>query len=1063
MSAHLFKDIFEDFCSLKGQEKRTIHVFVGCCLVFMITCGMMGCDEKTNSQGNQADADMTSGVEMLGGAESSGELAGDGVNDMGGESSVDRGTVESDMGLDMVMSDMIIDMELDADIDMEIGPPECTNGLDDDEDGAIDYPRDPGCAHPEDDEEADPERFACEDEIDNDEDGAIDLEDPGCSTSSDPTEESRCGPHEAIDISNTPFVISDSEGAPVAFEACRSNNAPEQVFLFTLRRPVEYLYFSTEGSAFDTLLSVRRSCDDPDSEVACNDDVSGAGGPTSSAVQLDNPALGDYFIIVDGYGDSSGQVVLRAEAGVAEGDDCPPEGGVLVCPRGQACDAQNECAPAECSDREDNDQDDRIDYPADPGCERPEDNDETTPEELPECGDTLDNDQDGLTDFPYDPECDSSADPREGRSPECSDGADNDRDGLADFPFDPGCNDEEDGSEYNAPACDDGLDNDADGQSDFPYDPGCTSEDDTSERNPRDLPQCADGIDNDDDGLIDFPDDELSCRFAADQTEDNPCGRRNFREITGQTSARGNHEGEPNDFGASCGGEEEAESLLVWRVEADRPLASMSITSRNSEALIVLYGKDRCDTTEEIFCDFNGGSRPIEIGPRGPGEDLYLFVDSQFFSGIWRIQIDAKLAVGARCDEGNIPGVRWACAQGLTCVEEISGISRCIQPQCSDNADNDGDGLIDFPFDPGCPDASGRSELDPDPLPACANNVDEDRDGLFDFGEDPDCDSAADTFEGPSCRDGIDNDGDGRIDFSGDDRGCSCPDDPDEDRVNRACADQCDNDGDGLIDAEDPGCSSPNDNDEFNELQCRDGIDNDGDSLSDFPQDPGCTSAIDDDEQTPTPPPSCGDLIDNDTDGLIDFPNDDGCQSASDDSEEGICDSDPLILNSEGSGQGVTTAQGGSQVGSCAFGGAGEVVYRLDLPHTVNLTADTFGSDFNTVLYARTQCVALTTCPDDEPECVSTPTELACSQDVSGDVTSEINLSEVSGSMYLFVDGFGAQSGSYQLNVRGEYLAGGSCDISGLDFIRCPEGYTCQEDAGGEAEEEGVTRCLLTP
>ena len=1057
MSTYHLKDTFSGRSPCLIGAYSLSHIFVT--LALGMSCWTLGCDDEESSQarsGSDLDAEVSSGDEMAGGSERSGESAGEMMSQMGGvNANPDQGLERDDMGEDPGMSDMELDMELD----MAQGPPECSNGLDDDIDGLIDYPRDPGCVAPEDSEEQDPDLFACEDGVDNDEDGAVDLEDSGCSSALDPTEESRCGPHEAIDISERSFIISDSEGAPVAFEACRSNNAPEQVFLFTLRRPVEYLYFSTEGSAFDTLLSVRRSCDDPGSEVACNDDVSGAGGPTSSAIQLDNPALGDYYIIVDGYGESSGQVVLRTEAGVAEGAPCPPEGGVLVCPRGQACNAQNVCAPAACADREDNDQDDRIDYPADPGCERPEDNTEENPEELPECGDTVDNDGDGLTDFPYDPECESSADPREGRSPECSDGADNDRDGLADFPFDPGCTDEDDGSEYNAPACDDGLDNDEDGRIDFPNDPGCSSEDDTSERTPRDLPQCADGIDNDEDGFTDFPDDILSCGFAADQTEDNPCDRRVFRDITGQTSARGSHEGAPNDFGGSCGGSEEAESLLLWRVASDRPLASMSITARNSEALVVLYAKDRCDSTDELFCEFNGGSRPVEVGPREPGEDLYFFVDSQFFSGIWRIQIDAKLAVGARCDGDRIPGVRWTCAEGLVCLEEISGISRCILPQCSDEVDNDGDGLIDFPFDPGCADPTERSELDPDPLPACANNVDEDRDGLFDFGEDPDCDSAADSFEGPDCRDGFDNDGDGRIDFAGGDQGCVCPEDPDEDQVNRACQDQCDNDGDGLIDAEDPGCSSPIDNDEFNELQCRDGIDNDGDALIDFPNDPGCTASTDDDEQTPIPPPACGDLLDNDGDALIDFPNDDGCQSASDDDEAGICDGDPLTLDAEGRGAGETSSQGGSQVGTCGFGSASEVVYRLDLPHPVNLTADTVGSTFNTVLYARTECGALTQCAEDDEECTPISTELACSQDAAGAVTSAVSLSEVSGPLYLFVDGFGAQSGTYQLQVNAEYLAGGSCDPSGPSFIRCPGESACSPDP----MTENASRCLPSP
>lgn len=946
---------------------------------------------------------------------------------------------------DMLLSDMELpDMELpDMELpDMELGPPACQNGLDDDQDGLTDYPRDPGCFAAEDNDELDPEFFECEDGIDNDGDGEIDLEDPGCSREDDPSELSVCGPHEAIDISDRRSVVSDSEGEPAYFEACRSNNAPEQTFVFTLRRPVEYLYFSTEGSSFDTLLSVRRECEDLSSEVACNDDV-GSMSQTYSAVQLDQPALGDYYLIVDGYGESAGRVVLSVEAGVAEGEPCPPSDGALICPRGQACNDEGLCAPAACSDQEDNDQDDRSDYPSDPGCDRPEDQDETDPELLPECGDGQDNDSDGAIDFPNDPQCIAASDPREGADPVCDDGLDNDNDGLFDFPSDPGCDDPSDQNEFNPPACDDGRDNDGDGAIDFPNDPGCLNEDDQSERTPRDLPQCADGIDNDEDGLVDFPEDELSCQFAADSTEDNPCERREFREVTGLTSARGTQDGEDNDFSGTCGGEELGESLLVWRVSEDRALESLKVTSRNSEALVALYAKDRCETTEEIACSTTTSTRALELGPRSAGEDLYLFVDARFFSGIWRLQFDATLAEGARCDSSGIPGERWTCAEGLSCVEEISGRSLCIRPQCNDGQDNDGDGRIDYPNDPGCSSEETNSELDPDPLPACANDIDEDRDGLFDFGEDPDCSSAADQYEGPDCGDGIDNDGDGRTDIN--DPQCVCANDPSESSLERACSDQCDNDGDGLVDAEDPGCTGPEDHDEFNELQCRDGIDNDEDGREDYPDDPGCTSPVDNDETTPDPAPECGDDIDNDGDGLIDFRFDDGCVSASDNSEAGTCDLEPLTIDDQGLAQGDTSSRDGSQVGSCGFGLAPEAVYLLSLPHPVNLTLSTAGSDFNTVLYARRACRAQQSCEEGgDQDCVPGPTELGCNQDGPNDTTSELTL-QASGDLFIFVDGLGSQSGSYQLSVRGEYPVDGACDPAGPRFINCPIGTLCLE------------------
>ena len=67
------------------------------------------------------------------------------------------------------------------------------------------------------------------------------------------------------------------------------------------------------------------------------------------------------------------------------------------------------------------------------------------------------------------------------------------------------------------------------------------------------------------------------------------------------------------------------------------------------------------------------------------------------------------------------------------------------QPDCSDGLDDDGDGLIDFPSDPGCTDA-----LDSDERGApfeCDNGIDDDGDGDFDFPNDSGCDSPTDDSE----------------------------------------------------------------------------------------------------------------------------------------------------------------------------------------------------------------------------------------------------------------------------------------------------------------------------
>jgi len=140
-------------------------------------------------------------------------------------------------------------------------------------------------------------------------------------------------------------------------------------------------------------------------------------------------------------------------------------------------------------------------------------------------------------------------------------------------------------------------------------------------------------------------------------------------------------------------------------------------------------------------------------------------------------------------------------------------------------------------------------------------------------------------------------------------------------KVTTQCNDGQDNDGDGLIDSNDPHCTSPNDNNEYQpgQTQCNDGQDNDGDGLIDF-NDPECQS-----ESGPTQPsqqtttttvtttvpatattttktitkvvtttvtktpqteqPQCNDGIDNDGDNLVDYPDDPGCDNKQDDDE----------------------------------------------------------------------------------------------------------------------------------------------------------------------------------
>ena len=134
--------------------------------------------------------------------------------------------------------------------------------------------------------------------------------------------------------------------------------------------------------------------------------------------------------------------------------------------------------------------------------------------------------------------------------------------------------------------------------------------------------------------------------------------------------------------------------------------------------------------------------------------------------------------------------------------------------QCSDGFDNDGDGLIDFPGDPGCANLADNDETNP-PAPQCSDGLDNDGANGMDWPADPSCTDPTDNTEDGqrACNDGVDNDGDGDTDF---------PADSD--------------------------CTSILDGTEVFYRACQDGLDNDGDTFADFPADAGCHSAFDDDE-----------------------------------------------------------------------------------------------------------------------------------------------------------------------------------------------------------------------
>ena len=799
----------------------------------------------------------------------------------------------------------------------------CNDGVDNDQDGLIDFPDDPGCISEGDIDEVDvPHPTPCQDQVDNDNDGLVDFSDPGCELSQGQTE----------DVSPRSPQCSNGEDDD----------------------DDGYIDFPADESCIDA--------------------------------QSDNEA----FI--------------------------PEE--------------------VACLNLRDDDGDGLIDYPFDPGCASPQDQDERDEVEasmIAQCNDGVDNDQDGYTDL-ADTHCTTPTDARERRRDDeaiavCSNGRDDDQDGLIDAWQDPGCIGPGGNSELDPdtpPACADGRDNDGDGYIDFPEEPGCASLGDPDESDPRVSPACLDGDDNDGDGLFDYPQDP-GCDHAADTTEVGTCvSSAAVLELVSGSSYRGSSRQGRFVREGSCGGRGAPELTALYQVR--QRVRSITFRTRGVDESgqaqeggweTALYARTRCDEPQlEVACAREAvdgvayNELTLEDPPLGP---LYLLIDGATGRGG-----DFELS-----------------------VEEVP-----IEA-CQNQIDDDGDGRVDFPDDPGCEAFIDEDETSPSPLPECADQVDNDADELIDYPLDIGCRAAFDDNELDECGQGVavypldpppssgvgnttregvssesvgscgglgiekviryDNPGHAQLELtlsrldgiseraflyaragtcldSASELGClattiggppledeggedlpnpdgdDTPDHPEgaprDDssdafelepnprhgasmtlrlesvpqgpvylfidhslegfpyrlivkRVPLAprCSDDMDNDGDGLIDSGDAGCTGPGDESELDPTAspaCSDGRDNDIDGWTDYPLDVGCAYRGGDSEVDPEVLPSCSNEIDDDGDGYTDFPFDVGCAARGDDSEANLPEPPECVNLIDDDGDGLT-------------------------------------------------------------------------------------------------------------------------------------------------------------
>lgn len=673
---------------------------------------------------------------------------------------------------------------------------ECNDGADNDQDGLTDL-ADPGCYNEGSPSETDPEVAPlCGDGQDNDNDDLIDTADPDCYSAGDTSEEPRCSGLPSIDVIvdyELPVVVDINPISDASFEGSRSScgdqafGRPEvlAILLPEISDLKLTLIESPEWIGADRTMSLRAACDDLESELACKRMSS------SYTNELNERYLdaGIYYLVVE-----------RTDFF----DTTPLQVKVEVTSR-----------VTECNDEVDNNDNGLIDL-FDLGCVTGESLSETLAEgeETPACGDTLDNNNDGQIDYPNDPFCTGAGDtseracsgqdfipvPTEGLSGylfELSEGVD-DLDASCSITTGPEAifglsitersaiyakatnptgtnvrtymnlraecdNDDSEVSctdsslERTIPvdpgfyflvverpyyetgdllidvrveslvrACSDELDNDGDGAVDL-ADPGCIGLSDDSEVDEGDT-ECSDGFDNDEDGAVDYLGDP-DCLAAGDNSEYGHCTGVEATPVgpEGLIGYEFNPLFTDSALDSSCSFNPTG-SEAVFVVEIPE-LSNLLVDVKNPDgepAAVYTNLRNTCDDEEsELSC-------------------LNTYVDNRSFrsleAGTYYLIVE-----------------RSASASPLSFTVDITRES--LIRACNDGEDNDGDGTIDYPLDPGCEYPMDDDETTPNLLPECADGIDNDMDTLVDYqvdGEgvvtgDGDCLSAAGLSESTLC------------------------------------------------------------------------------------------------------------------------------------------------------------------------------------------------------------------------------------------------------------------------------------------------------------------------
>lgn len=912
--------------------------------------------------------------------------------------------------------------------------PQCSDGVDNDNDGKTDFPNDPGCLNANQNSETDdcptgPNCPQCGNGADDDHDGKTDYPmDPDCQSASDTNEQGvnfdACGPDVPVNPlpANNVATGTINLGASHMISNC-GGLGPETAYQIDVIDPIVFSATTdSSNTGVDTVLSIRGAmCTDGATELACNDNASTATKGSTVTVPL---GKGTYYLIVDAAGSSdTGTYELHTMTYPGQGTPCDAQ---HTCATGFFCrtapgDTATSCQPPRCGDGYDNDSpaDGKTDYPADPGCASPTDDDEADdcPDgpNCPACANGKDDDKDGKTDYPADPDCTSAAQVTE------SCGTEQDPIGMMSSGSVTG-----DTSSFHADwtlSC--GSTDTAPDAVSFVQLPHLDSLTITTAGSSFDT-------------VLGLGDQTCGTQLACNDESPNTTDGTSELDLTGV--AAGSYAVIVDGYSGSSGAFTlNVSGVISAGARCDVPLAAAGVLTCASGTTCdgsICKGTNQCDNGAD---DDNDGKYdyPNDPGCTAPTDDT-------------------------ETDD---------CPTGPNC------------PVCSNGQDDDKDGLTDYPADTSCVSAAGTSEScasSEAPIVLAAAATAGDTTGkaddfqtscATDTGE-PDLvyqldlpavtslhadvvsswGAAVELLDGSCTGTGL------ACDYGTWDHGALAAGryylvvdgyytgDSGTFTLNVAgtiaAGGRCDGalaTGGALACDAGYACKGTTTK-TCQPAACNDGADNDNDQKKDFPNDPGCTSPSDDSETDDCPNgpncPVCSNGKDDDKDGQTDYPADTACTSAAGTSES--CASvDPVLPLTAASTMGSTTTAHADFTLSCGDGTAApDQVYQADLPAMTTVTFDMSVNNFDEILGVL------------GPAC-GAGAELDCN-----DTPGTITLTNLAAGRYFVVASGWASTevGTYLLAVSGKIASGGACEgaLATAGAITCDTGLTCKGNAGSK-------------